>query len=274
MNSRRVQKFVGRPSATVTATPVIEVRTPRVWARLKFDGADANQSLARLDSLFPDSISTVGLDHRECIRVLVQSRKMGSSLDPLQLSRLKNQILRPCPQAVMIGFASITDPSKLDMSKAAEVTSALCGRRVGPAKSRMTAISADHRIKTLFPPPSISSRWPAFLREEADNFAPGFCRAMFYYASTILHHPFEDGNGRLARLIATSSLIKDGSIKNPTLPLTYILIMECRMDASLLIQLSEDGDWDGYISSMSRTIENYAEEFSKSKSLGVLKNVP
>lgn len=117
---------------------------------------------------------------------------------------------------------------------------------VPPPKSEMEAsmadlerfLNADHGL-----PPLISS---------------GLAHAQF---ETI--HPFEDGNGRIGRLLITFLLMECGSIERPLLYLSVYLKAHRAEYYDRLMAVREDGDWEGWLRFFLRGVAETAEEASR-----------
>ena len=73
-------------------------------------------------------------------------------------------------------------------------------------------------------------------------------------------HPFNDGNGRLGRLIAILQLVEDGALRHPVLYISPYL--EARRDEYVahLSALSETGDFDSWISFFARALRHQADD--------------
>jgi Fic family protein len=102
------------------------------------------------------------------------------------------------------------------------------------------------------------SDWEKWLNERND--IPIVVRmALAHYQFETLH-PFNDGNGRLGRLISVLQLVEDGVLKMPALNLSPWL--EARRDAYIdgLLEVSKTGEFDPWIEFFSTAVLEQANE--------------
>lgn len=73
-------------------------------------------------------------------------------------------------------------------------------------------------------------------------------------------HPFNDGNGRLGRLIAILQLVEDGALQHPVLYISPYL--EARRDEYVdhLSNVSATGDFDRWIAFFARALQHQADD--------------
>lgn len=76
-------------------------------------------------------------------------------------------------------------------------------------------------------------------------------------------HPFEDGNGRVGRLLITFLLMECGSIERPLLYLSVFLKAHRAEYYDRLSAVREDGDWEGWLRFFLRGVAETAEEASR-----------
>lgn len=75
---------------------------------------------------------------------------------------------------------------------------------------------------------------------------PVVAAAMAHYQFEALH-PFNDGNGRLGRLLVVVQLIQDGALSDPLLSVSPWLEARRTQYQDRLFAVSADGDWDGWV---------------------------
>ena len=103
---------------------------------------------------------------------------------------------------------------------------------------------------TYVPPPvpemnKALGQWEKFLHDD-DSIAPLIkCALMHYQFETI--HPFLDGNGRVGRLLITFYLYDRGYLDYPILYLSDFFERYRSEYYSLLLGVSQDGDWDAWL---------------------------
>lgn len=113
------------------------------------------------------------------------------------------------------------------------------------------------------PPPGAElvegfSDWEKWVN--AENDVPAIVKvALAHYQFETLH-PYNNGNGRLGRLVALLQLVQDGILRQPVLDLAPWL--ESRRDDYLegLLAVSTTGRFDPWISFMSKAIRTQAEQ--------------
>ena len=103
---------------------------------------------------------------------------------------------------------------------------------------------------TYVPPPvpemnEALGQWQRFLETE-DSIAPLVkCAVMHYQFEAI--HPFLDGNGRVGRLLITFYLYERGYLEHPILYLSDFFERHRSTYYSLLLGVSQSGDWDAWL---------------------------
>ncbi|MGY4644467.1 Fic family protein [Cellulomonas sp. URHB0016] len=82
--------------------------------------------------------------------------------------------------------------------------------------------------------------------EGHDEFDPVVSVALAHYQFETLH-PFNDGNGRLGRLLTVLHLLKLGVLSEPTLTVSPWFEARRSEYYDLLLAVSTDGDWDAFV---------------------------
>lgn len=83
-------------------------------------------------------------------------------------------------------------------------------------------------------------------RDHSAEIDPVVAAAMAHYQFETLH-PFNDGNGRIGRMIIVLQLLLAGTLKEPTLTVSPWFEARRPEYYDRLLAVSTDGDWDGWI---------------------------
>lgn len=83
---------------------------------------------------------------------------------------------------------------------------------------------------------------------------PVVAAAMAHYQFEALH-PFNDGNGRIGRLLVVLQLIQDEALEDPLLSISPWFEQRRRNYQDRLFEVSATGDWDGWIRFFAEGIE-------------------
>lgn len=89
------------------------------------------------------------------------------------------------------------------------------------------------------------------------NRDPVVAAAMAHYQFEALH-PFNDGNGRIGRLLVVLQLIQDGALEDPLLSISPWFEQRRRDYQDRLLEVSASGDWDGWVRFFAEGIETSA----------------
>lgn len=89
-------------------------------------------------------------------------------------------------------------------------------------------------------------RFMDFVNLSGDSFDP-IVKAALIHAEFELIHPFDDGNGRIGRLLMPLYLMKQGSIVSPSLYLSGYLEAKRDVYYQKLENISRDEDWIGWV---------------------------
>lgn len=120
--------------------------------------------------------------------------------------------------------------------------------------------STIHQSNFVPPPPGVRlesglSDLVAWMRTSADAFDPVVAAALVHYQFQTLH-PFDQGNGRLGRLLIVLQLIQSGRLTGP-LPGVSAWFEERREHyRDLLAEVSASGDWNPWVSFFARGLED------------------
>jgi Fic family protein len=127
---------------------------------------------------------------------------------------------------------------------------------IGPPGSRV----ADAR----FVPPPPGTDLEIAVRDWADWVAgdsdlPVIVRAALAHYQFEVLHPFNDGNGRIGRLLIVLQLLRDGALHEPLLTVSPWFEARRREYQDRLGRLSENGDWDDWVAFFAAGIGAQAE---------------
>lgn len=86
---------------------------------------------------------------------------------------------------------------------------------------------------------------------------PVVAAAMAHYQFESLH-PFNDGNGRIGRLLVVLQLIQDQALEDPLLSISPWFEQRRRDYQDRLLEVSVTGDWDSWVRFFAEGIENSA----------------
>jgi Fic family protein len=130
------------------------------------------------------------------------------------------------------------------------------GRDKHPGEFRRRAVwigrSGDTPATAPYVPPPWEQVPPAmeelvaFARDQGDVFPPLITAALMHYQFEAIH-PFEDGNGRLGRLIIPLLLIERRVLDRPLLVLSPYFERDRAMYYELLGRVSKQGDWGAWL---------------------------
>jgi Fic family protein len=143
------------------------------------------------------------------------------------------------------------------------------GAQAGRVRSIQVAIGSGHgsRVEDArFVPPPPGPDLEAGLRDLLEwitaarqpRIDPVVAAAMAHYQLETLH-PFNDGNGRLGRLLVVLQLMSSGTLREPTLTISPWFEARRADYYDRLLAVSTDADWDGWVSFFARGVQASAE---------------
>lgn len=133
----------------------------------------------------------------------------------------------------------------------------------GEYKSEQNYIGDDARREVNFTPispeqlPPAMARLVEFINDE--NVPPLLSTALAHVEFEALH-PFNDGNGRIGRMLITLSLWKKGLIEEPHFYISAFFEENKSEYIERMRQVSASGDWTGWCEFFLRAISNQAEQ--------------
>lgn len=193
------------------------------------------------DVLTADEENPGTADLRE---VLNYVKMADAAFDSLQDGRgLTLSTLSALQRILVAGTASETPASG-----AVRNMQVVIGRREGAAVSDLPVTAA----RFVPPPPGddLQARVQDLLRwmseDRSDEVDPVVSAAMAHYQFEALH-PFNDGNGRIGRLLIVIHLLMSGILAEPTLSVSPWFEERRSEYYDRLLAVSTSGQWDGYI---------------------------
>lgn len=151
-------------------------------------------------------------------------------------------------------------------------------RSPGAFRGRQNFISRTDRIQdaTYVPPPhehvlGLLERLEMFVNGPSE--LPLLIRlAMIHYQFEAIH-PFEDGNGRVGRLLISILLDRERALPHPVLYLSAFFERHQRAYYNLLLKVSQEGDWNAWISFFLRGVADQAiDAVERSRALFTLRD--
>ena len=114
--------------------------------------------------------------------------------------------------------------------------------------------------------PEHLERWEEFLK--SDDFPDPIVQLGLLHAQFEILHPFEDGNGRVGRLIIPLFLYQKGILSRPSFYLSEYLESHRAEYYDRLLMITEADDWEGWIDFfLTAVIEQAKENINKAKKL-------
>lgn len=127
---------------------------------------------------------------------------------------------------------------------------ALLGETSVHRQHRSTTRYAHDGTRSVFPPVHEARGWLGRIDASEGSETDPLAQACFAYAQTVLSHPYQDGNGRLARAMYQRSLGRSGLLSGPLLPLGPLVYANHRVHDRALQHLGSAGDWSPFVAVM------------------------
>jgi Fic family protein len=128
------------------------------------------------------------------------------------------------------------------------------GRRVGFQGARFIPPPLEHV-------PALMDNLVTFMADD-DLYGPVVSAAIAHFQFEAIH-PFEDGNGRIGRLLIPIQLLVNGVIDRPILYLAAALERRDAEYREALLGVSRDGDWNRWIILFAEAVQETAEDASR-----------
>ena len=135
---------------------------------------------------------------------------------------------------------------------ATEVCTMIRNVQVSVRKAPGTALANPATGETVYTPPvgedvirEKLTNWEGFVNTNRD-IQPLVRMAVMHYQFEAIH-PFTDGNGRTGRILNIMFLIQEGLLETPILYLSRFFINHKDRHYSLLLEVTEEGNWQQWI---------------------------
>ena len=161
---------------------------------------------------------------------------------------------RPSPEPVLASFWPLFVRGPLSDVLIDGLASALLG---APAKRRTHdcwSKPGPAGDSVQYPRPESIPDWSRRLRTTTSLRVHPLMVASVVFADTLLTHPFEDGNGRLARALFQGVLAQVAGLRAPVLPLAAVFHADLLGTNRALRRLSETGDWSAFADAMTEAV--------------------
>ena len=190
---------------------------------------------ASLADIFYYEASQERPKHEDVLEVLNYVRAMNYGLSRLKKLPLSMRLVKEIHGVLMKGVRG-------EKMRPGEIRTTQ--NWIGPAGCSITGA-------TYVPPPvsdmnEALKQWERFLHVD-DSVVPLVKCALMHYQFEAIH-PFLDGNGRVGRLLITFYLCNRGYIEYPILYLSDFFEQHREEYYELLLGVSQDGNWDGWLS--------------------------
>lgn len=183
---------------------------------------------------------------------LFQHQHQGEHADPATKEALRYS------QALFEGFRSLKR-KPLTTRTAEEICSKVKGRTMQVRQVPGTALGTESGDVVYTPPVGESrlrdllANWEKFMHEQPD-IDPLIRMAVGHYQFEAIH-PFTDGNGRTGRILNSLFLIQEGLLNLPILYLSRHIIDHKPDYYRLLMDVTRDGHWEGWVVFMLSAVE-------------------
>ncbi|KGQ27598.1 protein adenylyltransferase Fic [Gallibacterium anatis] len=164
--------------------------------------------------------------------------------------------------ALFLGYESLKR-SPLCTRTAVLVCSEIKGREMDIRKVSGTALRNGISGKTIYTPPAGEqiirdklANWERFIHEN-ETLDPLIILAVAHYQFEAIH-PFTDGNGRTGRVLNSLLLIDKGLLSLPILYLSRYIIQNKNDYYRLLLNVTQEQNWEEWIIYILKGIENTA----------------
>ena len=231
---------------------------------------DAAHALGLLGSIFanPDIGRLIGLQNirREAVLSSQIEGAQSSVADSLLIPHLgdsgeirdEDAEIENYVDAMYAGLQAISDGAAIDCALMCRLHGILLRRgrgrdkNPGQFRTRQNWVGGNDPVTASYvpPPPENVAGCMKSLETFIGGSDPGMhplIRAGLAHAQFESIHPFEDGNGRIGRLLMVLMLIRDGLLAMPILYLSQHLKAERRSYYYLLNRARESGDWESWL---------------------------
>jgi Fic/DOC family len=191
-----------------------------------------------------DPVSTAGLELRVALTLLQDDRGHTKPDNQFWRSKCRSLFLRPAIEPIAHAHWARFHDFRVDESCAVRIASALAGRplvyRKGPAVGR--SVKGD----VHFAPLETAGGWLNKLKDAGRCPSLRAVLPAYFFAQTIMTHPFSDGNGRFARLMIHAGLEQSAGVTGPLIALAPAFYRRADALSSALNNLHFHADWTGF----------------------------
>ena len=165
-------------------------------------------------------------------------------------------------RALFEGFKALNQ-HPLNTRTIEEICTQIKGVQMNVRKVSGTALSSHKTGEIIYTPPvgenalrAMLANWEQFLHNEI-NIDPLIRMAVTHYQFEAIH-PFTDGNGRTGRIVNSLFLIQEGLLTLPILYLSRYIIQNKAEYYKLLLQVTQEQDWEAWIVFILKGVEETA----------------
>ena len=259
-------RLAAEPSLTGATWRVVS-RAGHALGRLLQAGRQVSQpGLLRRPTLRREAQSTSALEGTFApLEDVLAADVVGEGPRSVELTEVLNYVA-----TAEHAFASLSDGRRLGVRMVEDMQGRLArgtpadADQAGHVRTIQVAIGeAGGSIETArYVPPPPGPELERALRDLLDWTAaspasgrdPVVAAAMAHYQFEALH-PFNDGNGRIGRLLVVLHLIQDHALEDPLLSISPWFEQRRRSYQDRLLEVSATGDWDGWIRFFAEGIE-------------------
>lgn len=196
-------------------------------------------SRLRAGPLGPASVA--GLEIRAALMLLNDDNGFRPVDNIFWEVKCRSLFLRPAIEPILCSYWSRFSMFSFDEASAFHMASALAGRQLvyrrGPAIGR--SVKGDVEFESH----CSASLWLPKIASVACSDEMHLSLPMFYFAQTIMAHPFSDGNGRFARSMIHAALSRCAKLNEPALALAPAFYRRAQELGEALTLLSRSRDW-------------------------------
>jgi hypothetical protein len=208
------------------------------------DLADRLISELATSELSTNPVSTAGLELRVALTLLQNDRGHTEADNQFWRSKCRSLFLRPAVEPIAHAYWARFQNFSVDESSALRIASALAGHplvyRKGPAVGR--SVKGDVHFAAL----ETAGGWLDKLKDAARSPSLRAALPAYFFAQTIMTHPFSDGNGRFARLMVHAGLAQSAGMTGPMIALAPAFYRRADALGAALNNLHAQGDWKGF----------------------------
>jgi hypothetical protein len=155
--------------------------------------------LGKLDLSLSDPVASIGMEQRVAMLALRRGEIENHKLDDACSAKYQALLLRPPIEPIFYAFRKQINLRSIDSDNTDNLVSALLGYKCRKRTGRSFGSSIYGNVE--FDSEDYVEKWQNSLNSLKFDASMNIFHAICGYATTIICHPYEDGNGRLARVI-------------------------------------------------------------------------